>query len=108
MKNQSKTIESLRAYFGKSLLTVKTYKYRKEISFYVEYEDFLPVFRVTKDLSRILPCIHIVVKRECSDRMLAAILRFIYGIEKGRYRGEQTFDFSKTSLHDLMDGFEEE
>lgn len=110
MKAELKSLrDGIHRYFGNARHTARVYQRHGKVTVDVTYEDFLPESRVLdgiRNLSR--PGYLLVVKRECSDSLLADILMFIYGYGKGRYKGSPTFDFASVPLYDLMAEFERE
>lgn len=67
----------------------------------------LPESRTRDDIRALSrPGYAVVVKRECSDGLMADILMFVYGYGKGRYKGSATFNFAAVPLYDLMAEFE--
>ena len=96
-------------YFGNARHTASVRLRHGKVTVDVTYEDFLPESRVLDDIRNLSrPGYLLVVKRECSDSLMADILMFIYGYRKGRYKGSPAFDFAEVSLYDLMAEFERE
>ena len=110
MKAELKSLrDGIHRYFGSARHTTRVYQRHGKVTVDVTYEDFLPESRVRDDIRTLARSgYRLVVKRECSDSLLADILMFIYGYGKGRYMGSPTFDFASVPLYDLMAEFERE